>query len=551
MRGSRLLILLCLLLVSVPATAETTLKRLVRLESNPFGWYAVLSPEFDRTVGTRKLYKIHGGDQFLTGLAGRLVLIEGVFSDGQLRLPALAAPPKSMPESAYRQVVLIETPLLAPVATSLSGHRFTDPSSLLAGIEAGKWRIDGVWMPTQGKDELEFLGLLRSDQITWNALPNTLLPDLEQPALADLTLTQDLLNSLAQLGLSQAPVRASYQGVSLALSRLQLRLDDGSSSVGEPWRLVGSLQLTYNETTNLGETSFSVGARPIIEGDVLKLKPDWTGLKLEGQLPFSFALTSGVLSNLTQYLPEKVPVLPLSAITSRLQKEQLIPENAKPHWYLGTPHPGSVRLALDEREVPLPQATPVSPGSFRLVLGAPVVDRLVKRQVASSLSPDKPYKPEPPIEVGKALFVPIRVKEIYLRKLVAGYSQGVVKFQNLTIDVGWEAGPFSGLEPLLVATGHFRPYLTGPSSDRYWSWDLVLTALEVRSDKLPGDKAKLAQEFKPKIENELGPNFAQKARFSNRTPLSKVWPQLSGDLVVSELKTLDQSLILEGTIDGP
>lgn len=546
----RILTLLSLLLLIGSASAETGQRRLVRLESNPYGWYAVISPEFDRTVGTRKLYKISGADQFLTGLAGRLVLLEGVFSGGKLVLPALAAPPQSLPESAYRQVIVVEAPVESPVAISLSGHRFTDEGSRLSHLEPGRWRIDGIWTPSPKGEQLQLLGLLRSDLLTWETPPDTRSPDLNQPALIDLTLTQDLLNSLATLGLKQAPVRASYQGVELALSELQLRLDEGSSSVKEPWRLLGSLQLSYKGATNLAETSFSVGAIPVIEDDVLKLKPDWTGLALEGQLPFSFAISSSVLSGVKQYLPEKIPVLPLSAITHRLQKERLLPGDITPHWYLGSPNPGSVRLALDEREVPLPPPSPVSPGSFRLVLGAPVVDRLVQRQVSSMLSPDKPYRPNPPIEVGKALFVPILVKEVYIRKLAAGYGQGVFSFQNLTVDVGWEAGPFSGLEPLLVATGFVRPSLTGTGDSRYWTWDIVLSSLEVRSDKIPGDKSKLAAEFKPKIESELGPRLAEKQRFSNRTPLSNVWSQLQGNLVISEIKTLDQSLILEGSLDG-
>lgn len=550
MKRIPLLTLLALLLLAGSVTADSGKRRLVRLESNPYGWYAVMSAEFDRTVGTRKLYKISGADQFLTGLAGRLVLLEGVFSGGKLTLPALAAPPQSLPENAYRQVIIIDVSAATPVVTSLSGHHFTDPNSLLSHLSSGRWRIDGVWIPEEKSDQLRLLALLQSDQLTWEAPPAPGDSVLDQPALVDLTLTQDLLNALATLGLRQAPVRASYQGVELALSQLQLRLDEGSSSIKEPWRLVGSVQLSYNGSTNLAETSFSVGAIPVVEDDILKLKPDWTGLSLEGQLPFAFSLGSSLLSGVKQYLPEKIPVLPLSAITSRLKKERLLPEGFSPHWYLGTPHPGSVRLALDQREAPLPSASPVPPGSFRLILGAPTVERLVQRQVASMLSPDKPYRPSPPIEVGRALFVPILVKEIYIRKLDAGYSQGAFRFQNLTVDVGWEAGPFSGLEPLLVATGHLKPGLTGTGGARYWTWDLAVTSLEVQSDKIPGDKAKLASEFGPKMESELGAKLAEKQKFSNRLPLSQVWSQLNGELVVSEMKTLPDSLLLEGSLEG-
>lgn len=546
----KLLLLLALAAALVLPTAASPDKpvgqrRLVKLESSLYGWYAVISPDFDRTVGTRKLYKISGADQFLKGLAGRLVLLEGEFSDGTLSLPALAAPPQSVPDSAYRQVMILQAPLKASVATTLAGYQFEDPSGLLIGLTPGKWRIDGIWNPTKAGAPLALMGVLGQTPLEAPAVTDHRQPDLDQPALLDLTITQDLLNRLTAIGLSQNAVSAQYHGLTLTLNELQLRLDQGDQPTAQPWSLLGSMQLLFG-SKDLLETSFEVSALPLVSDDVLRLKPDWSGLKLEGQLPFSFVLSSGSLSQLISYLPETVPVLPLGMVTSRLQQEALIPPEVDAHWHLGTPTPGAARLALDTLETPLPLAAPVAPGAFRLVLGKEVVDRMVKRQVARMLSPDTPFRPDPPIEVGKALFVPILVKEIYVRKLEAGFDQGVFKFQDLVIDVGWEAGPFSGLEPLLRATGYLRPRLAGPVNDRYWSWDLVLTQLEVRSDKIPGDKKELAREFQPKIESELGDKLAQKQHISNRLPLNKIWPTMGGNLVLTELKPLDRSLILEG-----
>lgn len=545
-----LLLLVLALLLPAAAAPDKPLpqKRLVKLESSLYGWYAVISPDIDRTVGTRKLYKISGADQFLKGLAGRLVLLEGEFTEGTLSLPALAAPPQTLPDGSYRQAMILEAPFSAPVVTTPAGYRFQDPDELLRDLTPGKWRIDGIWSPSDAGSPPTLIGVLGQTPLEAPAVTDTRQPNLDQPALLDLTITQDLLNRLTAIGLSQNAVSAQYHGLTLALNELQLRLDQGDQPTAQPWSLLGSMQLLFG-SKDLLETSFEVSALPLVTDDVLRLKPDWTGLKLEGQLPFSFVLSSGSLEQLLSYLPETVPVIPLGMVTSRLQKEALIPADLEAHWYLGTPTPGAARLALDTLKKPLPQTSPVAPGAFRLVLDKEVVDRMVKRQVSRMLSPDTPFRPEPPIEVGKALFVPIRVKEIYVRKLEAGYDQGVFKFQDLVIDVGWEAGPFSGLEPLLQATGYLRPHLAGPSNDRYWSWDLVLTQLEVRSDKIPGDKKDLAREFKPKIEGELGDKLARKQHVSNRMPLNKIWPTIGGSLVLTELKPLDRSLILEGRLE--
>lgn len=545
----KFLVFLLLMLVSGVSAAQTSQRRLVRLEKHIYGWYAVISPEFDRTVGTRQLYKISGGDHFLTGLSGRLVLVEGVFNDGVLQLPALASPPESLDDGTERRVILLDLPQSELALTTEDGYTIRDGSDLLARLRPGRWQLDTLLEPLDGGVDYELERILHSEQLTWSRLQNEAEPDLDRPALLDLTLTQSLLNAITEVGLSQAQLSTIYQGVELNLSRLNIQLPDGSQSVSQPWKLTGSLDLNFAGSTRLAETAFSVAAQPLVEEDVFKLKPDWNSIQIQGQLPFNFVLGSSSLASYTQYLPEKVPLIPLSTVTDTLQREQLVAAESQPHWYLGTPAPGSVRLALGEREKPLPQPTQVAPGSFRLVLGADLVDRLLKRQVGKMLSPEEPYRPEPPLEVGKALFVPILVKEIYVRNLEAGYSNSVFRFNDLAIDVSWEAGPFSGLEPLLETSGYISPKLAAEGSERYWSWDVVLADLKVTSDKLPGDRAKLAAEFKPKIEDSLGPKLARKNRFSNRFPLAKALPGTRGALVLTRLTPLDKSLTLEGHVE--
>ena len=57
-------------------------RRLMRVESRLYGWYGVVEPAFDKTVGRRQLYKISNGEKFLNGLAGRLVILGGAVPRG-------------------------------------------------------------------------------------------------------------------------------------------------------------------------------------------------------------------------------------------------------------------------------------------------------------------------------------------------------------------------------------------------------------------------------------------------------------------------------------
>jgi hypothetical protein len=540
---------LFLLLNLSAVEAQESQKRLVRLESRIYGWYAIADPSFDKTIGRRELFKIRGSDQFLKGLAGRLVLLDGVFSDGSLHLPALAPPPVSMPEDTVRQSFILTLKGDDQSLLSESGFEFVDRELQLSSLKSGRWKLDLLTAPTDTPNILALLHILDSEPLTWSKAIEPSSADLDSPALVDLTLTQDLLDSLTNIGLARANLRVSYQGLNLALTNLAIKLPDGSISVAQPWSLQGTVDLNFGGDTSLAESSFVVSAQPLIEDDHVKLKPDWENIQIEGQLPFAFVLGSNTLGRYVRYLPAKVTLFDLGIATDRLRADRLLNPEAQPEWYLGSPAPGSVRIALGEHEVGLPHRDQVKPGLFRLVLGQKVVDRMMKRQVRQMLSPTEPYRPDPPVEVGKALFVPILVKEIYIRNLEAGYRQSVLRFDDLIIDVGWEAGPFSGVDPLLKTSGYVRPKLVNDGQERYWSWDVVLQELEVTSEKIPGDQEKLAQEFKPKIEEALGARLAQKNRFSNRILLSKFLSGTQGELEVTSLRALDKSLTLEGRVN--
>lgn len=530
-----LLFLICMM---TSAEAQESARRIVRLESRIYGWYAVAEPAFDKTIGRRELFKVSGNDQFLKGLAGRLVLIEGVFSEGSLHLPALAPPPVSLPSDSVRRIVYWQH----GEDQTEAGYRLLDPDRKLVALEPGSWKLDLLSTPAKGSG-LKVIELLGSE-LREVALGPKQFAKEDQSAFVDLIVTQDLLNTISRIGLSQADLRANYQGVGLSLDNLNLRLPGEPES---PWSLQGTVDVDFGGKTILAESSFVVDARPLIEDDILKLQPDWSSIRVEGQLPFSFILGTQQLGSYAKYLPSSIPVLPLQSVTKWFRGQGLLPQEADPHWYLGSQTPSTVRVALANTPAPLPAKKKPAPGNFRLTLGRQVVDRLMKRQVAKMLSPDTPYKPNPPIEVGKALFVPILVKEIYVRNIIAGYRDGLFRFEDLTIDVGWEAGPFKGLEPLLTTTGYVRPQLQGD----IFTWQVVLEKLVVRSDKVPGNKDKLAAEFRPQIEEALGPKLAREQQLSNRLPLRNFLAGIPGELILLELQTLDHSLTLEGSLaDG-
>jgi hypothetical protein len=537
--------LLILLLLNAVSWAQDSQRRLVRLESRIYGWYAVVEPAFDRTIGHRKLYKVSGKDEFLKGLEGRLVVLEGVFSEGGVHLPALAPPPISVGATSQRRVFLVSGSGQAGEFTTEAGYRVSDPQALL-DQNASRQRVDLVVEPTFDPNSFRATHLIARRELVWEKLPSE---TLTSPLLLDLTVTQDLLDVLTRVGLNLADLQTSYQGLELELSQLRIQLPDGTQSVAQSWELQGSLHLSFQGTTSLAETSFVVGARPVVEGDVLKLKPDWERIQIEGQLPFSFVLSGGQLGTYASYLPDTIPLLDLTLATAALRDEGLLSEEGEAHWYLLTPAPGTARLTLAATEPKDSAQSPLSPGRFRLVLGQRIVDRLIKRQVAEMLDPESPYRPEPPIEVGKALFISIVVEEIFVRNLEAGYRDGAFRFADLVIDVGWRAGPVTGLEPLLSASGYIVPRLaTGGDGESYWSWDLRLDDLVVRSDKIPGSKDQLAEEFVPQIEESLGPKLADKQKFPSKIPLPEFLPVESGSLEITTVEALQDTLKLEGRV---
>jgi hypothetical protein len=534
-----------LLFLTVTGWAQDSERRLVRLESRIYGWYAVVEPSFDLTTGRRQLFKVSGKDQFLKGLAGRLVVLEGVYSEGTVHLPALAPPPISVNGDSQRRVFVVSGVEQAGEFSTEDGYRISDPERLLAP-DAIRQKVDLVVEPTEGSNSFRATHLISGQELVWE---KPLSETFNSSLLLDLTVTQELLDVLTRVGLNVADLRTNYQGLQLELSQLRIQLPDGSESVAQSWELQGSVHLSFQGATSLAESSFVVGARPVVEGDVFKLKPDWERIQMEGQLPFSFVLSGSQLGTYARYLPDTIPLLDLTLLTGALRDQELLPTDGEAHWYLPTPAPGTARLTLAAEEPKDSAQSPLSPGRFRMVLGQRIVDRLLKRQVASMLDPEAPYRPEPPIEVGKALFIPIVVEKVFVRNVEAGYREGAFRFADLVIDVGWRAGPITGLEPLLSASGYVVPRLaSGPDGETYWSWDLRLDELVVRSQKIPGSKEELAQEFIPQIEDRLGPKLAAEERFPNKIFLSQFLPVASGSLEITTVEPLPDSLKLEGRV---
>ena len=384
------------------SSAQESQRRLVKLESRVYGWYAIAEPSFDKTIGRRELFKVSGSDQFLKGLAGRLVVIEGIFSEGSLSLPALAPPPISVNENSQRRRFIF-TSISSPTE---DGYRLRDPKGLLDHRSNNRWRVDLVVEPGSEAEHFTVLELLSKEQLTWEKAPEQ-TSDTDTSPLLDLSLTQDMLDGLTRLGLNQAKLRASYQGLSMGLSDLRVILPDNTLSSEQPWSLQGSIDLSYGESKSLAETAFVVSARPLIAENVLKLAPDWQNIQVEGQLPFAFVLGGGQLGSYARYLPEKISLLKLDLITAKMKTEELLDPDVQANWFLSHPAPGTTRLSLSTGQTSLPQSSPVAPGLFRLSLGRSVADRLIKKQVSELLDPSTPYRPDPPIQVGKALFIPI------------------------------------------------------------------------------------------------------------------------------------------------
>mgnify|MGYP000274113186 CR=1 FL=1 len=545
MTRSLALTALILLLLPTSLSAQESQRRLVRLESRIYGWYAVVEPSFDLTVGRRELFKVSGKDQFLKGLAGRLVVLEGVYQEGTVHLPALAPPPISVPVGSQRRVFVIQGPPVEGVYSTEGGYRVRDPQQLL-DPGSDRQRADLIVAPGPDENSFEATYLVSGKELAWERPPTR---NADEALFCDLTLTQDILDNMTRLGLAQADLQTSYQGLRLELSQLRIQLPDRSESVAQSWELQGSIHLSFRGTTRLAESSFVVGARPVIENDTLKLKPDWQRIQLEGQLPFSFVLSGGQLGEYAAYLPQTVPLFDMSLITGVLRDDGLLPAEEEAHWYLLTPAPGTARFSLASSEpVDQPEGG-LEPGRFRLFLGQQMVDRLIKHQVSEMLDPDSPYRPDPPIEVGKALFIPIVVEEVFVRNLDAGYSQGAFRFSDLVIDVGWRAGPVTGLEPLLKTSGMVVPRLAQTSNGQnYWSWVLTIDQLEVRSDKIPGKKEDLAREFKPQIEKTLGPELAAEKRYPTRLALSEFLAGGTGALEITLIEALADGLKLEGRL---
>lgn len=513
-------------------------RRLVRLESRVYGWYAVADPSFDHTIGRRELFKISGQDKFLEGLAGRLVVIEGIFSEGSLSLPALAPPPVSVGEKSQRWIFVLPA---GSTKLTENGYSINDPEGKLNSLRSVRRRSDLVVEPM--KDSFRVVRVLSEQELD----PRIAETEAITTAELDLTLTQDLLDTIVQFGLTQAPLSVSFQSVTLALRNLRLILPLQVGQNDAPWSMQGSLELALGTSTSLAESSFVVNAQPIIESNVLKIKPDWKNIQVEGQLPFSFVLGTGQLGDYTRYLPSSLPLIDLALITRQLQKRSLVGEEPL-SWYLGHPGPGSVRLALASGEQTLGPEPLLSPGRFRLTLGKRLIDRLLAAQVARLLDPHKPYRPTPPIKVGKALFVPIVVDQIFVREMRAGYGEGAFRFDDLTIDVGWKAGPISGQEPLLKASGYLTPTIEQSAQGTYLSWKIKFDEMVVRSSKLPGDKSTIANELIPQMEKALGPDLARKERFSPSIELSKFTPLTGGTLEIMALQPRANHLSLEGRL---
>ena len=537
-------------------------RRLMRVESRLYGWYGVVEPAFDKTVGRRQLYKISNGEKFLNGLAGRLVILEGQFQEGQLDLGSLAPPPISVPENARRQRFVIDRSLTKDgELTSLDGFRLRTEDPALLAPATGQWKADLVVVPL-GDNRLDVNAVLSLAEAP-AAAPIVVAPvnsaNLMSPnsgPMVDLEMTQAFLDNLIDLGRDQAGLKVQWQALSLKASQLRLILPDQVAANAAPWRLEGTVELGMAQGgATLADSSFVVSARPVISNNLLILEPDWDQIQLEGQLPFNFLLDASMLRQLKAFLPKQLTVLNLDWVNSYLRAQSLLDPEEKPQWFLAPSPPSTLRLgAGDNTTAVTPSTRALTPGNFRLQLSAALADRLVRRGVQSVLDPDTPFVPDPPIQVGKALFVAITVQKIFLRSLESGYSQGVFRFQNLVVDVAWKAGPLNGIEPLLQAAGFVRPRLsppTTPGGPRYWDWDVKIEQLVIRSDKLPGDKTELAADLTPRLEQELGSTLARKQQIPARLPLSNVLKGGAGDglaLDIVDLRPLDASLEFEGRL---
>lgn len=542
-----LLLLLGLLHGQVWAQAEKgEERRLLRIESRAYGWYGVAEPAFDRTIGRRQLYKINAASNFLKGLDGRLVVLQGRFSEGTLNLGQLAPPPVTVPEGARRQ--RFELP--AGALTTSDGYRLASPDARLQ--PSSEPRLLDLVVVDSSDGSLQVVDLLSLTQPSPspNAEPVPIAPSSSLPggALLELELTQGFLDQAVDLGKDQAGLKISYQLLSFEASQLRVLLPQAEDG---PWRLEGTVEMGMAGQGALAETSFVISARPVIENNLLYLEPNWDEIALEGQLPFAFVLTPTIISQARAYLPKRLPALNLDWVSSYLRSQGLLTAEEQPTWYLGRSTPGSLRLGLGGQGSGATRQ--LAPDSFRLHLSSTVADRLVRRGVANFLDPTTPFVPDPPIQVGKALFVSIKVEKVFLRSLQSGYSDGVFRFKDLVVDVGWRAGPLSGTEPLLSTSGFVRPRLTPPGPDglRRWDWEVKIESLTIRSDKLPGDKQELARELIPRLETELGSTLARKQNIPARLPLSALVQTpatQSVAIVLSELRTQPTSLEIEGRL---
>lgn len=564
---TRIHLWLCLLLLAVLSPAALAQRppdqrRLLRIESRVYGWYGVAEPAFDKTIGRRELFKISGGDTFLKGLDGRLVVLQGQFSEGELKMGQLAPPPLSVPESARRQRFTLTPGTTPGTFQSSDGYLLRGSDSALnAGGTA-----DLVVAPGSGS-ELKVVAVLESAVASTSApsslgipSPTTVPPPARQSsslsggALLELEMTQAFVDGMVDVGRDRAGLKAGYQGITLQASQLRVILPDGASSPDAPWRLEGTVELGYAGAGSLAESSFVISARPSIVGNVLTLAPNWDEIKLEGQLPFGFTLDSRMLGQVKAYLPQELPVLNLDWISSYLRSQGLLGAEEQVQWFLGGAGAGTLRLGLGPAGAALSSSgRTLPPGGVRLQLSASMADRLVRRGVQTFLNPETPFVPNPPITVGKVLFVSIKVEQVFLRSLQSGYSDGVFRFQDLVVDVAWRAGPLSGTEPLLSTTGYILPRLSPPQADgsRYWDWTVKIESLAVRSEKIPGDKDALAAELIPRLERELGPELAQKQKVPARLPLSALVQTpaaANGYLEVTEVRPLDSLLEIEGRL---
>ncbi len=551
---TRILPWLCLLLLAGAALAQKApdQRRLLRIESRVYGWYGVAEPGFDKTIGRRELFKISGGDNFLKGLDGRLVVLQGQFSEGELKMGSLAPPPLSVPEGARRQRFTL-TSGTAP------GGLGTSDGYLLRGsgpeLAPGS-TADLVVAPGTG-GELTVLAVLSSADSPSPPVTSAPLPSnstLQGGAMLELEMTQAFVDGMVDVGRDRAGLKAGYQGITLQASQLRVILPDGASAPDAPWRLEGTVELGFSGTGTLAESSFVISARPSISGNVLSLAPNWEEIKLEGQLPFGFALDARMLGQLKAYLPAQVPVLNLDWISSYLRSQGLLTAEEQVEWFLGGGGAGTLRLGLGSAGSALGSSSrALPPGGVRLQLSAGMADRLVRRGVQTFLNPETPFVPNPPITVGQVLFVSIKVEQVFLRSLQSGYSNGVFRFRDLVVDVAWRAGPLSGTEPLLSTTGYIVPRLSAVQADgsRYWDWTVKIESLTVRSEKIPGNKDQLAAELIPRLERELGTELAQKQKVPARLPLSMLVQTpaaANGYLEVTEVRPLDASLEVEGRL---